>query len=246
MTDDEPVDGSRGEPVEYDLSDWPEDTRVDLGWMLKGRDIPYDLDADGTLVVPEARSQEVDTFLEYLSAVPDEVNDSTDNDWRTAAASATSAPIELTVDEFYDGDQARLDSDEIEFGEEWLNADGDLCEVSWIKDTGELFVIRAPRWEPLWVEVLAIIPTQAEVERVLEGWENAMLEPKGIEWVRNRVLRHDQEGAATDAEPVDTAPDSADAGDGGPEIEEPNGDLLSQLNAKFEHEQAAWAREHGT
>ena len=84
---------SSAEPVEYDLSEWPEDARVDLGWMLRGRDIPYDLNPDGTLVVPEARSSEVDAFLEYLSAVPDDVDDTVDADWRVAAASATTKGI---------------------------------------------------------------------------------------------------------------------------------------------------------
>ena len=221
---------SSAEPVEYDLSEWPEDARVDLGWMLRGRDIPYDLNPDGTLVVPEARSSEVDAFLEYLSAVPDDVDDTVDADWRVAAASATSAPIELTVDEFYDGDPARLDSDEIEFGHDWLNSGGDPCEVSWIKDTGELFVIRSPRWEPKWVEVLAVVPTQDEVERILQGWETEMLEPNGVQWVRSRVLARGDAPAAPDPEP--------------PEPGESGGDLFEELNEKFDEEQATWSREH--
>jgi hypothetical protein len=177
------------EPVEYDLADWPEEARADLQWMLSGRNIPFEWADDTVLVVPETRADEVDTFLDYLAAGPgqDGGDDAGADAWRVAETNVEGAPAELSIDDFYDGDPARLDSDEAEFGQAWRDAEGVQCEVSWIADTGELFIVHAHRWQPYQVEILAVIRSRAEVERALYGWERAMSDTPDVQWVRDRV-----------------------------------------------------------
>src|SRR5258708_1891174 len=99
------------EPVEYDLGDWPEDARNDLQWMLNGRNIPYEWTDETVLVVPQARADEVDAFLDYLAAEPSEDDAAAGDDWRIAETAIDGAPTELSIDDFYEGDPARQDSD---------------------------------------------------------------------------------------------------------------------------------------
>jgi len=46
----------------------------------------------------------------------------------------------MNIEEFYEADERRRRSEEIELGSEWLDRDGVRHEVSWIADTGELYV----------------------------------------------------------------------------------------------------------
>jgi len=179
-----------GEPVEYDLTDWPEDARRDLEWMLHGRGIAFAWPTEGVLVVPEARAEEVDGFLDYLAAGSPAAEDvgvdgDVTEDWRLAET--VDEPVELSLDDFYEGDDARTDSDEVAYGLEWTDADGVSCEVSWIEDTGELFIMHARKWEPYSAEIIAVIPSRADVDRMLYGWERAMSGANSVQWVRDQV-----------------------------------------------------------
>ena len=110
----------------------------------------------------------------------------------------------MDIEEFYDADPRRRASDEIEFGTDWTDRQGVRCEISWVTDTGELYVMAEPL-EPLGsdgigdlyvqgmptdvvtVELLGHCATLEEVEKLLEGWETAMPQPGSLDWVRARV-----------------------------------------------------------
>jgi hypothetical protein len=68
----------------------------------------------------------------------------------------------MDIEEFYDQDPRRRASDEIEFGREWSEKELRF-EVSWIVDTGELYVMAEPysrreiSTESVTVEVLGVI-----------------------------------------------------------------------------------------
>jgi hypothetical protein len=98
----------------------------------------------------------------------------------------------MDIEEFYDQNPRRRDSDEIEFGREW-SENGLRFEVSWIVDTGELYIMAEPygrreiSTESVTVEVLAVIEGRGAINSVLAGWLEAMAKPNSLSWVRERV-----------------------------------------------------------
>ena len=100
----------------------------------------------------------------------------------------------MDIEEFYDQDPRRRASDEIEFGREW-SENGLRFEVSWIADTGEVYVMAEPSsrreisTESVTVEVLAVIEGRDAINSVLAGWREAMAKPNSLAWVRERVGR---------------------------------------------------------
>jgi hypothetical protein len=110
----------------------------------------------------------------------------------------------MDIEQFYDADPRRRESEEIEFGRDWSDGSGVRSEVSWVADTGELYVMREPPaaidtdpvgdtfeedlpTEALTVEVLGVVNGREAVDQLLEGWEDAMLQPDSLNWVRARV-----------------------------------------------------------
>ena len=111
----------------------------------------------------------------------------------------------MDIEEFYDADPRRRQSAEVEFGRDWSDDAGGRSEVSWVADTGELYLMNEPI-EPLYsdglgdvevqhvnaadmtVEILGIVPTREAVDAVLDGWQDAMGAPNSVAWVRERVL----------------------------------------------------------
>jgi hypothetical protein len=111
----------------------------------------------------------------------------------------------MDIEEFYDADPRRRQSAEVEFGRDWSDDAGGRSEVSWVADTGELYLMNEPI-EPLYsdmvgdievqrvkagdmtVEILAIVPTREAVDAMLDGWPDAMTGPDSVAWVRERVL----------------------------------------------------------
>ena len=49
----------------------------------------------------------------------------------------------MDLEAFYAADERRRRSTELEFGREWHDSGG-RCAVSWVEDTGELYVMREP------------------------------------------------------------------------------------------------------
>jgi hypothetical protein len=110
----------------------------------------------------------------------------------------------MNIEEFYDQDPKRRASEEIEYGTDWSDAKSGRAELSWIADTGELYVMAEPiepmgsdgigdlyvqnlPTELLTVEVLGTFATREELEQALDGWEAAMTQPNSLEWVRARI-----------------------------------------------------------
>jgi hypothetical protein len=110
----------------------------------------------------------------------------------------------MDIEEFYDANPVRRSSEEVEFGRDWSDAHGNRGEISWVKDTGELYVMIAPvepimtdpvgdefvqplPTEAVGVEVLQVVPTRERVEKLLTGWETAMSQQRSLDWVRDRL-----------------------------------------------------------
>jgi hypothetical protein len=130
----------------------------------------------------------------------------------------------MDLEAFYAADERRRRSTELEFGREWHDSGG-RCAVSWVEDTGELYVMREPAANvvgdafgdmvvqhvsehALGVEVLGVVAGRAAVEGVMSGWEDAMPAPDGVAWLRDRVAHaaehvQDSPGAPSDELPED-------------------------------------------
>lgn len=110
----------------------------------------------------------------------------------------------MNIEEFYEADERRRRSEEIELGTEWHDADGVRHEVSWVADTGELYVMREPAarmtedpfgdafsgslpLDAVTVAVVGWIPTRDRMEEVLAGWEDAMAGPQSLAWLATRL-----------------------------------------------------------
>lgn len=116
----------------------------------------------------------------------------------------------VDIEEFYDADARRRDSVEVEFGEDWRDAHGVRYELSWIEDTGELYVMREPaprEWatpfggihavglhstnekeiEGMSVAVVGTVASREEVEQLLDGWQQAIEGPDSVAWLVDRL-----------------------------------------------------------
>jgi hypothetical protein len=112
----------------------------------------------------------------------------------------------MDIDEFYEGDPRRRPSAEIELGSEWHDAHGTRYELSWVQDTGEVYVMREPaprvaedpfgglhvRDTPdfehkMTVHVVAHIDSADNLHKILEGWAEAMAGPDGPGWLGDRL-----------------------------------------------------------
>ena len=129
----------------------------------------------------------------------------------------------MDLEEFYAADERRRRSAELEFGRDWHDLVG-RCGVSWVEDTGEVYVMREPNAavtgsgagdlelvpmsdHALGVEVLGVVMGRPSVESVMSGWEQQMSEAGGIEWLRDRVQHAAEHLHDTPATPSDVLPD---------------------------------------
>ena len=111
----------------------------------------------------------------------------------------------MDIEQFYDADPRRRESDETEFGREWSDANGMRTELSWVADTGELYAMAEPSesvemdvfgdtrvdnlpTELVTVEILGVVADEAQVNELLAGWEDVMEKgPNSLQWVRDRL-----------------------------------------------------------
>jgi hypothetical protein len=113
----------------------------------------------------------------------------------------------MDIDEFYDQDDRRRRSTEIELGMDWRDKADVRYELNWVADTGELYVTReaaSAQWlDPfggihvsttndapnigMTVAVVAHIATREDLERILSGWEKAMERPDSTAWIEERL-----------------------------------------------------------
>jgi hypothetical protein len=129
----------------------------------------------------------------------------------------------MDIDEFYDADPRRRPSAELELGTEWKDADGVQHELNYIEDTGELYVLREPAPhisedpfgglrvkappgydKKMTVHVIAHIPSVDQVHQILNGWQDAMRQEDGAQWLGDRLRAAGvADGPAEDAVPDD-------------------------------------------
>jgi len=111
----------------------------------------------------------------------------------------------LDIEEFYDGDERRRTSEELQFGEDWHDSHGRRYELNWVADTGEVYVMAddpPPVWsdpfgdvmalpvdaDDLGVRVLTVVNDRDDLLRRLEGWREAMALPDGVSWLVEHLL----------------------------------------------------------
>ncbi len=110
----------------------------------------------------------------------------------------------MDIEEFYEADERRRRSEEIELGTEWHDRDAVRYEVSWVADTGELYVMREPAARmsedpfgdafsgslpvtAVTVAVVGWIPTRERMEEALAGWQDAMGSVESLSWLADRL-----------------------------------------------------------
>lgn len=110
----------------------------------------------------------------------------------------------MDIEAFYEQNEARRESAEIEYGDEWTDAAGNRYELAWIEDTGELYLMVEPDAvvtedmfgdflvsdEPvaeLQVVVVATIRSEADLEDRLAGWESHMGDENSLTWLHERL-----------------------------------------------------------
>jgi hypothetical protein len=110
----------------------------------------------------------------------------------------------VNIEEFYDADARRRESQELELGNEWSDTAGHRFDLSYVVATGELYLMAAPDAETyedpfgdtvalpepiegLAVEIVAVVPTVDELHQSLQGWETAMTDPGSVDWLRSKV-----------------------------------------------------------
>jgi hypothetical protein len=133
----------------------------------------------------------------------------------------------MDIEEFYETDERRRSSAEVELGTEWRDSFGVRYELSWVEATGELYVMREPvghEWadpfggihvagthkadetevEAMTVAVVGAVPDQATVEDLLAGWEDAMTKPDSVAWLVDRLRSRGVLGPGDPTSPLAT------------------------------------------
>ncbi len=114
----------------------------------------------------------------------------------------------MNIEEFYSDDERRRQSAEVELGTDWYDEKGSRYELSWVEETGELYVMleltpEVDSWTPfgdvevekvpadrVLVKVVGYLATLQEVESVLAGWPDRMAQPDGVSWVAEQLRSH--------------------------------------------------------
>jgi len=129
----------------------------------------------------------------------------------------------MDIEEFYAADERRRHSAELEFGRDWSDA-GRRSEVSWVEDTGELYIMREPDGgvvgdafgdmvvrhvseHDLGVEILGVIEGRDAIKAVMSGWEQQMPKADGIAWLRDRLDTADAHLRDLPATPSEVLPE---------------------------------------
>lgn len=91
---------------------------------------------------------------------------------------------------FHAADARRRTSAEVDLGATWRWADSnDAWRICWIRDTGELYLCRADGYDGSCtdVSVLAVLPREADLDALLDGWRGFRTDPAGLSWLAGRL-----------------------------------------------------------
>ncbi len=95
-----------------------------------------------------------------------------------------------SLSSFYLADQRRVASREVDIGLWWREGDdGVLHRAAWIRDTGELYLVRLGPREAGGgaVELLAAGADEEQLERALDGWRETCGRADSLSWLRERA-----------------------------------------------------------
>ena len=111
----------------------------------------------------------------------------------------------MNIEQFYDENEKRRDSAEVEFGTQWTDVRGYLYRLSWIESTGELYLMAGPYGrvieepilgetlgysepiEALTIQLISNFATLEAVEGSLLGWQAMMDETNSIVWLESQL-----------------------------------------------------------
>lgn len=91
---------------------------------------------------------------------------------------------------FVADDPVRGISDQLDLGGTWRAAgSNDPWRLSWLRDTGELYVCRADSYDGSCTDVhlLAVVERESDLDAMLDGWRELRFDPDGLSWVLGRV-----------------------------------------------------------
>ena len=109
----------------------------------------------------------------------------------------------MDLETFYESNEARRESAEFEYCDDWTDAAGNHYELSWVEATGELYLMIEPDavitedafgdWisssEPvteLTVVIIGVVANHEHLESLLDGWDEALEEPNSLAWLYQR------------------------------------------------------------
>ena len=133
----------------------------------------------------------------------------------------------MDIEDFYDGDERRRRSAELELGREWRDQHGVRYELNWVEDTGELYVMREPvpfetvdpfggihvagsrkvdqtEVEGMTVSVVGVVSSRDQLESAVDGWEKAMVGQDSVAWLIDRLRQYGILGPADPSSPLTT------------------------------------------
>lgn len=110
----------------------------------------------------------------------------------------------MDIENFYEQNESRRESTEVEFGNEWTDASGNHYELSWIEATGEVILMLEPDarisedafgdfsvsgeiTDAMTVLIISTVSSLDDVEGRLMGWEEAMSQPNSLSWLSERI-----------------------------------------------------------
>ncbi len=100
--------------------------------------------------------------------------------------------IYATIEEFYTENEERRRSGEADYGCWWTEPGQTWprLRVSYIQKTGEVYAVQLTGGQ---VKVLGIVPPDDDriyyrtLDRILEGWADAIHKPGSLSWVKERL-----------------------------------------------------------
>ena len=91
---------------------------------------------------------------------------------------------------FHAADPRRKASDEVDLGATWRSPGSeDAWRLAWLRDTGELYLCSAGGYPgpSTDVTVLAVLPSEADLDARLDGWRDHRTDDDGLGWLLGRL-----------------------------------------------------------